>query len=169
MNGVEGPAGNDGSGRDETEAEHLDRNLAELIQELRVAVTGVQILFAFLLTVAFTSRFERATTFQRWTYFVTLLCAAAASALLIAPAARHRMLFRLHDRANLIAASNRLALAGLGFLAAAGTGAMLLITDVLFGTAPAVVTATGVAVGYFTLWYLLPMIRRLQRLRELKP
>src|SRR5215218_8139748 len=104
------------SGRDESEAERLDRNYGELLQELRVAQVGVQILFASLLTVAFTPQFERITSLQRGTYVVTLLSAAVATACLIGPVAFHRIVFRHSQKDDLVRMSHRMALAGMGCL-----------------------------------------------------
>jgi Family of unknown function (DUF6328) len=148
------------SDQDEYE-ERESRRLLELLNELRVALTGVQIMFAFLLTVPFTQRFAQVTGFQRTVYFVTLLCAAAATALLISPSAHHRMLFRRHQKHQLIVLGNTLTLIGLGFLALAMTGVILLITDVLFKTATVVVVTSLVAAMFLTLWYLVPLGRRL--------
>jgi hypothetical protein len=148
------------SEKDEYE-QRESRRLIELLNELRVALTGVQIMFAFLLTVPFTQRFSQVTDFQRYVYFVTLLCAAAATALLISPSAHHRMLFRRHEKHRLILLGNTLTLIGLGFLALAMTGVILLITDVLFKTATVVVVTACVAATFLTLWYLVPLTRRL--------
>jgi hypothetical protein len=151
-----------GSRRNETEAERLDRNLSELLNELRVALPGVQVLFAFLLTVPFTQVWKDVTTFQRDVYFATLLCSAAASLLLIAPSAQHRVEFRQQDKARLVKTANRLAMLGLAFLALAITGVLLLITDRLFQL-DAALAVSGVALVLFALiWYLLPLVRRLQ-------
>jgi Family of unknown function (DUF6328) len=146
--------------RSPEDPELQSRRLTELLQELRVALTGVQILFAFLLTVPFTQRFAHVTKFQRDVYFVTLLCAAAAVALLIAPTAHHRVLFRQHQKRRLVLLGSSLMLAGLGFLALAMTGVVLLITDVLFNTATVVVVSTGVATMFVGLWYVIPLARR---------
>jgi hypothetical protein len=146
--------------RRETELERADRNLVELLQELRVAQTGVQILFAFLLTMPFTQRFEKITSFQRDVYFVTLLFAAAASVFIIAPVSYHRILFRRHQKEHLVQVSNRLALAGLVCLALAMVGALLLVTDVIFH-APVVIVTTAAAAALFTaMWFLAPLLRR---------
>ena len=151
------------SGRDETEYERVDRNLAELLGELRVALPGVQVLFAFLLIVPFSQRYSQVTAFQEKVYFVTLLCTAAASALLIAPSVHHRVQFRQQDKEHIVVVANRLAIAGLAFLALAMIGVLLLITDVLFGTlTTAIATACGVVTFGF-LWYGIPLRRRLQR------
>jgi hypothetical protein len=111
---------------DESEHERLDRNMGELLGELRVALPGVQVLFGFLLTVPFANGFQKVTDFQRDVYFVTLLCAGAASALLIATSAYHRIVFRRGQKRHLVLLANRFTIAGLAFLALAMTGAVLL-------------------------------------------
>jgi Family of unknown function (DUF6328) len=154
-----------GSGRDETPAERADRNLSELLQELRVALPGVQILFAFLLTVPFSQGFTRLNDFQRVLYFGVLLSTVVCTALLIAPTANHRLLFRLRDKENLVRVSNRLAIIGLAVLSVSLTGAILLISDILFKSPlPAIVTvATGLI--FLVLWGVVPAVRRM-RLQE---
>ena len=144
------------SGRDESEAERLDRNLAELLQELRVALPGVQVLFAFLLAVPFQQNFTEITKFQEKTYFATLIFTTVSAALLIAPTSYHRITFRLQRKEELVQIANRLAIIGLTFLALAMTGAITLITDVLFGALITVVTATAAAMMFLLLWYVLP-------------
>src|SRR3954468_11442355 len=109
--------GTDGAGRNETQLERCDRNLVELMQEVRVVQTGVQVLFAFLLTAPLAPRFPELSEFQQLTYFGTLLAAGAAAVLLIAPTAYHRILFRLGDKEHLLAVANRFTLAGLTFVA----------------------------------------------------
>lgn len=148
------------------EQERLNRQMIELLNELRVALTGVQILFAFLLTVPFSQRFSQVTEFQRYLYFATLLCAAAAVALLIAPSAQHRVLFRWHQKKRLLAVGNVEAIIGLVFTALAMTGVVMLITDVLFKTATVAVVTGGVAATFATLWFLAPLAKRIQRARE---
>jgi hypothetical protein len=135
--------------------EDLNRELIELLNELRVALPGVQVLFAFLLAVPFTPRFERVTEFQKDTYFFTLLTTAAATILLIAPSSYHRLRWRQHDKERLLRISNGLTIAGTFFLALAMTAAVLLITDVLFDRTSAIVAAilTGIAFVFF--WYAL--------------
>src|ERR671921_1269779 len=118
--------------RGESEKERLDRNLQELLGELRVALPGVQVLFAFLLVVPFNQRFADITSFQRTLYFVTLLLATAATACLIAPTAHHRVEFREQDKERIVFSATKLAIAGLALLAAAMTGAVVLITDFLY-------------------------------------
>jgi magnesium-transporting ATPase (P-type) len=146
---------------DDERSERENRRMIELLQELRVALVGVQVMFAFLLTVPFTQQFAKVTEFQRMTYFVTLLCAAAASAFLIAPTAQHRMLWRRHEKHELIVVGNKLTLVGLGLVAAAMTGVILLITDVLFRTPTVIVVTAGSAALFVALWYLYPLARRL--------
>jgi hypothetical protein len=147
-------------GRQESEAERLDRNYGELLQELRVTQTGVQILFAFLLTLAFTQRFGQITSFQRATYVVTLLFAAGAAALFIAPVALHRLIFRNRQKGRLVFTTHRLALGGLGFLLAALVGAVLLILDVTLGRVPALWLTGLVAAWFLLLWLVLPLATR---------
>jgi Family of unknown function (DUF6328) len=153
--------GRDGAGRNETQLERCDRNLVELMQEVRVVQTGVQVLFAFLLTAPLASRFPALSEFQKLTYFVTLLAAGAAAVLLIAPTAYHRILFRLGDKEHLVNVANRLTLAGLTCVALSMVGALLLVTDLLFD-ATAVVAGTSAlaALGCLCLWCLAPLLRR---------
>lgn len=149
--------------RDESEAERLDRNLIELLNELRVALPGVQVLFAFLLTVPFTQRFTTLSDAQEKVYYVTLLLTTAATILLIAPSAHHRLQFRQQDKRHLVALANRFAIVGIAFMALAMVGAVLLITDLLFGsTMTAVATASTLAAFAF-LWYAMPIARRIRR------
>jgi Family of unknown function (DUF6328) len=153
-------------GSEEERSERENRRMIELLQELRVALVGVQVMFAFLLTVPFTQRFTSVTEFQRMTFFVTLLCAAAASAFLIAPTAHHRVLWRRRQKHRLIVVGNRLALVGLGFVAAAMTGVILLITDLLFRAATTVIVTAASAGLFVSLWYLYPLARRLSGATE---
>jgi hypothetical protein len=153
------------SGREESEDERLDRNLGELLQELRVALPGVQVLFAFLLAVPFQGNFTRITPFQEKVYFATLLCTAISAALLISPTAYHRLNFHLQQKRELVFLSNRLAIAGIGLLAVAMTGAIMLITDVLFGSGATVVFSVAAALMFAVLWGLLPLRRRFSLLR----
>jgi hypothetical protein len=154
-----------GSGRDETEEERLDRNLAELLGELRVALPGVQVLFAFLLVVPFNTRFEELGPGQERLYLATLLSAGLASALLIAPTAYHRLTFRLQDKGRLVVSANRLAIVGLGFLALSMTGAIALVTDVVFSTAVAAISGAIIGLAFVLLWYAWPLKRRAEKAR----
>lgn len=148
------------SGREESEAERLDRNLGELLQELRVALPGVQVLFAFLLAVPFQQEFSKISEFEKKVYFATLLLTALSAALLIAPSAYHRLTFRYQQKHRLVFISNRLAIAGLAALALAMTCAILLITHLLFGQATTIVTCALVLAVFFVLWVVLPLRRR---------
>ena len=153
-------------GRNETELERLDRNLGELLQELRVALPGVQVLFAFLLTVPFQQGFQHATSFQKDIYLVTLLLTALATALLIAPSAYHRLEFRQGDKEHIVDVANVLAICGFGVLAGAMSSATLLVTDYLFSPTTATICSIGVAVVLYGLWYVAPITRRWRRARE---
>jgi hypothetical protein len=150
-----------GSGRDETEYERLDRNLGELLQELRVALPGVQVLFAFLLTIPFNQRFALLTTAQERIYLGTLMATTISATLLIAPSAYHRINFHKQQKGRLVYLANRLAIIGLGFLALAMTGVVLLITDFLFATPVTVICTAFAALMFATFWYGLPLLRRL--------
>ena len=150
----------------ETEDERLNRQLDQLLQELRVAMPGVQVLFGFLLAVPFQQRFARVTDFQKDVYFGTLLAAALASALFIAPTAYHRLMFQGGDKPRLVAMSSQLALAGLVALAVAMNGAILLVTDVLFDGATVVVTVMAAAVLFVGLWFVLGLARRMSHQRS---
>jgi uncharacterized protein DUF6328 len=149
--------------REESEEERLDRNLLELLNELRVALPGVQVLFAFLLTVPFTQRFASLTQTQEKVYYATLLATATSALLLIAPSAHHRINFRKQDKAYIVFIANKLTIAGLAFLAAAMSCVVWLITDLLYGsTATAIATATT-ALSFAALWYVVPVVRRIRR------
>jgi hypothetical protein len=152
------------SGRDETPEERLDRNLGELLGELRVILPGVQVLFAFLLVVPFNQRFGDVSTFQKYLYLGTLIFAAGASACLIAPSIHHRITFRTQDKEFIVMRANQLIIWGGVLLAIAMTGAIWLITGYLFGDAITAVAALGVAFLFALLWYWMPL-RRLQKRR----
>jgi hypothetical protein len=149
--------------RGESELQRLDRNFSEILQELRVAQTGVQILFAFLLTLAFSQRFTEISAFQRDLYILTLMLTAAATGLLIAPVGYHRITFRQRMRPQLVSAANWLALGGLAFLMLAMTSSILFITDVVLDRAPAVVITAGSALWFLVFWFGIPMIQLWQR------
>ena len=151
------------SRRAESEAERLDRNLLELLNELRVALPGVQVLFAFLLTVPFTQRFETLTSTQEKIYYVTLLCTAIATAFLIAPSAHHRIEFRAQDKKFIVFLANRFAIVGLTFLALSMCGVVMLVTDVLFGPVATTVATTVTAIAFAWLWYAIPLWRILKQ------
>ncbi len=147
----------------EDEGERLDRELLELLNELRVAIPGVQVLFGFLLTVPFQQGFRRIDEFQEHVYFVTLLLAAAATMFLIAPTAYHRIMFRERDKPRLIRMATKQSIAGLVFLALALNGAVLLITDMLFQAATVVPVAAVTALSFLWMWFGLGVVRRLRK------
>jgi Family of unknown function (DUF6328) len=148
------------SGRVESEDERLDRNLAELLQELRVALPGVQVLFAFLLAVPFQQGFERISSFQKHVYLVVLICTAVSSALLIAPTALHRLLFARGHKPEIIRYANRMVIYGLVLLAVAMVGVVLLITHELFGPAAAIAITAPIAAVFLVTWFVIPLVRR---------
>ncbi|HEX5308463.1 MAG TPA: DUF6328 family protein [Solirubrobacteraceae bacterium] len=148
-----------GETRHETPLERLDRNLEELTGELRVVVTGVQVLFAFLLIVPFDSGFEHVGSFERTVYFITLVLAALAAVCTIAPSAAHRFLFRHDDKHHIVFSSNRVVIAGLVFLALAMCGCMLLVTTKLFGVTAGVLAACIGVIPFAVLWFAAPILR----------
>jgi hypothetical protein len=147
-------------GRNETPLERCDRNLAELMQEVRVAQTGVQVLFGFLLTVPFTVRFDDITPTERAVYFITLMLAGAAAMLLIAPTSQHRLLFRCGDKQRLVIIANRYAIAGLAAVAATMVGAVLLVSLLVLGSLAAALASAAAALSCGWCWYAEPLRRR---------
>jgi hypothetical protein len=145
-------------GRDEDERKR-DRQMIELLNELRIALPGVQILFAFLLTVPFAQGFQRTTSFQRNLFFVTLMATAVSTICLIAPTATHRLRFHKGDRPYIIETANVMLIAGLVFLAIAIIGAVVLITDFLFGGAVVWIYPGLLALMLAVLWFVLPLLR----------
>ena len=148
--------------RGETEEERLDRNLMELLQELRVVLTGIQVLFAFLLVVPFQQGWASVTEFEKTVYYVTLLLTAASSVCLIAPTVRHRMRFRDLDKRWIVDSSNRLAIAGVAFLGGAICGVLMLITHVVYDSTLTTVVVAAFAVMIGWLWFVAPVIRELR-------
>src|SRR3954466_11321156 len=149
--------------RSEDEQERLNRQMIELLNEPRVAMPGVQILFGFLLTVPFQQRFSEVNDFQRTVYFVTLVMAAVAAAFLIAPSAYHRVMFEQQDKPNILHIGAAQLLVGLAALAVAMNGAVLLVTDVLFSAGTVTVTVVLLASLYFTLWFGFGLFRRVHK------
>jgi predicted neutral ceramidase superfamily lipid hydrolase len=145
---------------DETEKERLNRELIELLNELRVALPGVQVLFAFLLAVPFQARFGQTTSFQRDVYFAGLALSLIATAFLIAPTAVHRLNFRANDKEAIVLISNQLVIAGTGFLALAMISVTALISDILFGTMATVVVTVLSTLLFVLMWVVLPLSRR---------
>jgi type IV secretory pathway VirB2 component (pilin) len=137
-----------------------DRQMMELLTELRVALPGVQILFAFLLTVPFSFRFDKLTAFQRDTYFVTLVATALCTACLIAPSAAHRLRFHQSDRTWLVESANSMMIAGLAIMIVAMTGAMTLIGDILFDGLRVWIYSGAIGLVFVALWFARPLLRR---------
>lgn len=159
---TDGSRSADAPERDETEAERLDRNYGEILQELRVTQVGVQILFASLLTVAFSERFRQITEGQRTTYVVTLLAAAGATAFLIGPVSFHRIVFRRSQKDDLVRNAHRMAMGGLACLSVAIVGVVLLILEVVLGQPEAAWFSVGVGVFFVTLWLVVPLVSRVR-------
>jgi amino acid transporter len=145
---------------EETKKERLNRELMELLQELRVVIPGVQVLLAFLLTAPFQQRFAQLPGSMRNAFFASIACATLATAFLIAPSAHHRLRWRAGEKERLVRLGNSMAIAGTVFLAAAIVLALYVITDVLFSTDLAVWTAIASLVVFAGLWYLVPMLGR---------
>lgn len=151
--------------RNETDLERYDRNLLELMGELRVALPGVQVLFAFLLVAPFNQRFGSASAFERDLYFATLLLTTLASILLIAPTVMHRIYFQQGQKPYLVRTSNRVTIAGLAVLAVAMTSAVGLVTHYLFGGTASLITAAVVLALFTLIWFVGPL-RHLRRERR---
>lgn len=145
----------------ETDKERIDRELRELLDEVRIALPGAEVLFAFLLAVAFTERFDTITSLQKAVYFGVLLLTATAMALLMSPAAYHRLRFRAGDKQDLLRSSSRLAVASLVLLMLAVTGSVYLVGAVIYGSVVAGVAAGGICGWFVGFWFLLPLSRRL--------
>jgi hypothetical protein len=143
--------------------DELNQELIELLNELRVALPGVQVLFAFLLAVPFANGWQRVTDFQRDVFFVAFLCTSAATILLIAPSIYHRLRWREHDKEHMLVTANRLTIAGSTFLALAMISVVLLITDLLFSFWWAILATSLVAAGFLWFWYGLALLRRAER------
>jgi uncharacterized protein DUF6328 len=152
--------GDDRRRQDEDDPEAADRRYNELLQELRVAQTGVQFLFAFLLSLAFTQRFLDLTDFQRWLYVASLITASVAASLLIGPVPLHRILYRRGLKPRLVRGTDLMARAGLAVLAVAINGSVLLVLDVVLDRAVAFVLAGLTTLWFVLLWYVLPMTAR---------
>jgi len=145
---------------EETNKERLNRELMELLQELRVVIPGVQVLLAFLLTAPFQQRFAQLPGSMRNAFFGSIACATLATAFLIAPSAHHRLRWRAGEKERLVRLGNQMAIVGTVFLAAAIVLALYVITDVLFTTNLAVLTAVASLAVFAGLWYVVPMLGR---------
>jgi Family of unknown function (DUF6328) len=137
----------------ESPKERHDRELIELLNELRVALPGVQVLFAFLLAVPFAQGWEKVTAFQKDVFFVAFLATAVSSALLIAPSAYHRLRWRVEDKGRIVRISNRLAIVGLFFLAVSIESCLLLVADYIFDKTTAIATTAAIGCVFVLLWY----------------
>ena len=147
---------------DEDAKERVDRELIELLNELRVALPGVQVLFAFMLVVPFSQGFSSLTSVERWIYFAAFIAAALGAALLIAPSSYHRLRFRQGDKERMLRTSNRLLLSGMAMVAVSTALSVGLISEVVFGTGVALVAGIGIGAWLGWFWYGLPLNRRLQ-------
>jgi hypothetical protein len=147
---------------EESHEERVNRELIELLNELRVALPGVQIMFAFLLAVPFTQRFERVSELQKDVFMVALLCTLAGTVFLIAPSAFHRIRFRDRDKEALIRIANVFAIVGLVFLALGMTAVVFLVTDLLFKGVFTVIVTSVTAALFAAVWFVLPLLREAQ-------
>ena len=159
----------DRDARDETPTERLDRNWTDLLQELRVVQTGVQLLTGFLLTLPFQARFATLDSFQQNVYLITVILAVCSTSFLIAPVSLHRLLFRRHARAKMVEVAHRLALTGMTLLGASLVGVVLLIFDVVRGRTAGFVAAGLVALVVVGLWVALPLALRREAGRTRRP
>jgi hypothetical protein len=149
-----------GDPREESGAERADRNLAELLQELRVSGLGVQVLFGFLLSLPFTVRFVRLSNAQRDLYLASLVLSAAATALLLGPVAYHRLVFRRQQKESLVRAASVMAILGLGTVGLAISSAVLLVSSYVTTAVPAGIITACIAVLFAGLWFAFPLARR---------
>jgi Family of unknown function (DUF6328) len=149
-----------GGEHDETRRQRVNRELIELLNELRVALPGVQVLFAFLLAVPFSNGYKRTTSFERAVFFVTLVATAISTAFFIAPSAYHRLHFRNQEKERLLFASNRFAIAGIFFLAVSMVGVIVLVASVVYSPVATVVLGVAAGLAFGGLWFVLPLYRR---------
>ena len=147
---------------DENVQQRRNRELIELLNELRVALPGVQVLFAFLLTIPFSQRFGDLADWQRAAYIVTFVGTAVATALFMAPTAYHRLRFRQGDKERMLHTANRFTIVGIAFLAGSMAGAVFLAADLVFGIGFALTMAAGMLVLLAWAWFGLPLSRRVQ-------
>jgi hypothetical protein len=150
----------------ETPKQRHDRELIELLNEVRVALPGVQVLFAFLLAVPFANGWKSVTPFQREVFFVAFVATALSSALLIAPSAYHRLRWRIEDKGRIVMISNALTIAGLFFLAISIIAVVLLVGDYIFDRTTAIATTASLGAVFIVLWYGLALYGRLRDRRE---
>jgi Family of unknown function (DUF6328) len=146
--------------RDETEAQRLDRNWSSLLQELRVAQTGVQLLTGFLLTLPFQQRFTQLDGVMRTVYLVTVACSIGATVLLVAPVSMHRLLFRRHRLNTLVSAAHSFAMAGMVLLGVALAGVAVVVFDTVVGRTGAWVAGGCTLLALAAFWYIMPLLGR---------
>jgi len=144
----------------ESPKQRHDRELIELLNELRVALPGVQVLFAFLLAVPFANGWRRVTGFQKDVFFVAFCASAVSSVLLIAPSAYHRLAWRAEDKGRIVRFGNRVAILGLGFLAVSIDAVVLLVTDFVFALPTAITAASIVGALFAVVWLAFPLVDR---------
>jgi hypothetical protein len=145
---------------EESRRERVNRELIELLNELRVALPGVQVLFAFLLAVPFANGWAKVTSYQKDIFFATLVLTATSTACFIVPTAYHRLNFRKREKERILFLSNKFAIAGIMLLALSMTGVIVLITDVIYSKAASIVTGALALCVFGGLWLALPLIRR---------
>ena len=150
----------------EDQKERIDRELIELLNEIRVVLPGAQVLFAFLLTLPFTQRFESLTAIDRDAYFAAFICTAIGTSMLMAPTMNHRLRFREHDKESMLLWFNKLTLVGSGFLAAAIALSVYVVTGMLFKATWATVVGGLIAVWLVVVWYVLPLVHRRSRVLD---
>jgi len=143
--------------------EKLNRELIELLQEMRVVLPGIQVIFGFLLTVPFTARFAQLTSLQRSVFFVSFIAAGGAIAFLVAPTSYHRLRWRQYDKENLLRLANKFAIIGLAFFALSLIGIAFIVTDMVIETRAAIWVAAGFGLVALLLWFVLPLARRAQQ------
>jgi len=148
---------------DESDKQRYDRELIELLNELKVALPGVQVLFAFLLAVPLSPVFKDVNGFERAIFFATLASTAIATAFLIAPSAIHRIDFRNQDKGSMIVLFNRISIYGLIFTALSMVGALTFVADLLYGKYATIATASASIAMFTIFWFVLPIRRRLKR------
>jgi predicted membrane channel-forming protein YqfA (hemolysin III family) len=144
----------------EDDQERRNRQLDQLLQETRVVMPGVQVLFAFLLAVVFQQGFEQTTTFQKDVFLATILASTGAAVCFIAPAAWHRILFEQQDKRHIIRVANRFVICGVGFLSLAMTLALILVCDVVFVSTTATIVGAVAGVSFAWFWFAAPLLRR---------
>jgi hypothetical protein len=149
----------------EDRKERVDRELIELLNEIRVVLPGAQVLFAFLLSLPFLARFDLLTRLDRDAYFAAFLCTAVGTVLFMAPSANHRLRFREYDKERMLFWFNRLVLIGSGFLAAAISLSVFIVTDMLFDQGWAALLGALIALWVIVIWYVLPLLQRRQAAR----